>query len=1070
MKLNQFSLIFLGVIPMAAMAAGDPALDIGLDTPVSELHAPAQDQGMPYTRSARAAANEAMKDHRVFSAHSRYANFYGKRVRMLSQNPLEGEAMLIAGDLHVPMDFASAVLTKRELLEYDEPAPEIVERFVYTVSCPDVPLPQGVSVTEVRGVKYVSLKALAEAAGIHVTLNERGLAILGENPPKFEGALLDTVISSFDTPDTLTDPEITRNYIPLLKRQGKWTDFVKHTPEQIKMLEGPEHEWPLTSPEEFNLEGFDPTMLGSKVPPPGIYPRLLFSPEDLPMIRERMEGNRIMQRSFIELDVILNKTWLNPENPSGKLFERLVNGGPLRLDEMVPGEADVPLPRTPWKLKDQQGRFYSSHINHNHHAMVAIAWYALLKDDDALGKRVAKAISNYAHVTEILLDRYNETSDSEWGVDTDRAIAGETGWRGVTATVAHMQLPFELDFAGKWMTAEQKDQMRRIISKATYGRADSHSAGSIRWQENNHTTWHTTIGMAQMAIEGLPGHDVECEARNLRTIRGFLEYGIDPFGVVYESNGKSGAGFHFQTLNMIGLARRGYNTFGHPHWRKLMEAQMACTSPNGLVTATSGTYSGGKIEPMVTSMYRTFYPESKSADFILSSHFPDVNPETFDLKAYREKLEKDHGRTRLPVVGNPVHFFNTLYDCDWKVTKRADVPFTGDFNDTRHGILSTYNDQTNESAWLLMQVRAQHYVGAGHHHADPGLFYFAADGINWITESPITTYYHGYLHNNVLIDGISMANGPAARGKYLGAEMKPGGAFATTDITNAYDWRWTTQVVLWDEGGWWCADAPTKLGYEFEPDPEVIQAFKGTQHRKMRIWWASYNFSNWFPTVRAPYNPVEHAYRSVGLVKGDRPYALIVDDVKKDDLVHQYQWTAATGDRVWTSEAWSRDKERMPNHLILAHEAPFANDTVALVPRHHGGKQSHIRPKEGDPQLLVCFLNYDPEIPAGEDPRDTGVLPLMELRTSEGPRDHRGLKQQFYDQVVINQSHTEGEYKVLLLPFKAGEELPKISYDHEKLIATIQWPDQTDEIVFTLEGNRTRTKVLRDGKEVAISK
>jgi len=38
------------------------------------------------------------------------------------------------------------------------------------------------------------------------------------------------------------------------------------------------------------------------------------------------------------------------------------------------------------------------------------------------------------------------------------------------------------------------------------------------------------------------------------------------------------------------------------------------------------------------------------------------------------------------------------------------------------------------------------------------------------------------------------------------------------------------------------------------------------------------------------HNPVEYAYRTAGLVRAARPFALIVDDFKKDDDKHVYSW------------------------------------------------------------------------------------------------------------------------------------------------------------------------------------
>ena len=83
----------------------------------------------------------------------------------------------------------------------------------------------------------------------------------------------------------MPNPTSPAKYIPTLARQGKWTDHVKVTPEQLAILNGPETDWPTAPKSEYDFTGFDETLLGSKVPPPGVYPRVLFSPEDVPSWR-----------------------------------------------------------------------------------------------------------------------------------------------------------------------------------------------------------------------------------------------------------------------------------------------------------------------------------------------------------------------------------------------------------------------------------------------------------------------------------------------------------------------------------------------------------------------------------------------------------------------------------------------------------------------------------------------------------------------------------------------------------------------------------------------------------------
>ncbi len=1022
------------------------------------LPIPAQDQGLAYTRSALEKCLPHLQNTIALHQHSRYVYFHGTRTRLDQQRILKGEPQLIDGILHIPQSFAQLMCAKTK--KADEAPEYLSDRYVHQFTISKEVFPPSLQAQDYQGQPYISLTDLASYLQLPLHVLENDLIFLGELPQAILSSppLTDALESLFDTPDTIADPAIAQKYIPLLKRQGAWTDYVNISDEQLKLYEGEETEWKMAPPESYQFDGFNKAMLGSAVPAPGVYPRILFSPQDLPTLRKRFETDKAMKKSFILLEFLLNKTWLDPKTSDGKTFLRLVEGGPLTKEEMKKKELQQPLVRTAHELRGQKGRVYNSHVSYNGHCLVAIAYYSLITNDSELGQKVAKAICNYSALTETLMDEYNAWSDSEWGIDHNRANGGRTAWRAFATSSGHMDLPWLLDFGGHWMDDAQKAQMARLIAKATYGKAESHHSGPARWIDNNHCTWHTTIGLAAMAIEGLEGHDPECVERVRHVTESFCQFGINEYGTVFESNGKSGAGFQFQTTNMVAFARRGSNYFGHPHFRKLMDSQMMSTSPNGELTFTSGTYSSVKFDPMTTGTYKTFFPDNKAADFILTSHFPNINWDTFDFDAYRQDLEKSYHRKRLPILNNPLSPHGGLYESEWEVTKRSDISNAEVINDTTQGILSAFSKPGADAEWMLMQVRPNHYLGAGHHHADSGIFIFGGHGVNWFTESPITTAYNGEIHNSVLIDGKSMADGPSAATTYLGANTNEYGAVGSADLGYAYSWRWSTQTVLWDKAGWWGSKAPVDYHYEFEPSPSIIDIFKGTQHRKMRPWWPSYTYSNWFPTVRAAYNPVEYVYRSSGLVRGKHAYGIIVDDAKKDDQEREYQWTAALGRGVWTSELWSKDKNLPNNQLILTHESWEKGEAP-----HHAHRQAAIRGKAQSAQLLVCILNHQ------EDP-EFGT-PLIQARVTEGPYDKRRRTQRFFDQVCINTKGKEGQFRVLMIPFYHGEPLPKVTYNSEKETAQVQWKDQTDTIQFKKnKDHRTQFSISRQGKVLLESK
>jgi len=307
--------------------------------------APPQDTGLPYTRTARPQALERIKPYIALFAGSRYAYVYGHRVRLddAPSQMLHAAAMLQDGKLMVPTSFAG--LIGKDGLQFDEPLADIAFKWVYSVARPSAP---GLPTVSIDGEQYVDAAAVAQQAHLPCRLLDRGLMLIGKDAGGFappDAGHFDSIIALFDTPDQLADPDIATQYIPRLKLQGKWTDHVKVTPEQLKLLDGPPAKFPTTDAASFDLTGFNQALLGSAVPPPGVYPRLLFSEADLPMLRERMKANKLGQQAMIEWDVLFHKTWWDPSTKDGKIFVKLAMGqtADLHFPDPPPGS----LPGTP---------------------------------------------------------------------------------------------------------------------------------------------------------------------------------------------------------------------------------------------------------------------------------------------------------------------------------------------------------------------------------------------------------------------------------------------------------------------------------------------------------------------------------------------------------------------------------------------------------------------------------------------------------------------------------------------------------------------------------------------------
>jgi len=624
--------------------------------------------------------------------------------------------------------------------------------------------------------------------------------------------------------------------------------------------------------------------------------------------------------------------------------------------------------------------------------------------------------------------------------------------------VGHMNLALSLDFGGKWMTAEEKDLMRRVIAKATYGRRSYGEDGPVRFRDVNWVGWDLPHFLALTAIEGLEGFDREAYEVGAQTVRAFCDWGIDDSGVVFESNGKTPGSFAFITMSMVALARRGENLWGHPHWRKLLQGQIQMTSPSGRVTVNSGTqyepYSRQSLSLQLVDALKSFYPGSRLPDYLLtkatqsSSVLEDEMARgwvlrDFDPGLYRRQVPGVK-RLRLPSPTYPGFVKSLLYDSDYVSTTRAELELPLDFSAPTQGVFSSYSDASPTAAWINMMVRPNHYIGAGHHHADAGMFHFSALGVDWFTQSPFTQEYAGRYFNLVLVDGESepfsipgQILGYNAPAKFLGSTSSSLGALAGADLTNAYSYRWLTQPPqVW-------SSELQGLGWELDPSPANIRTFAGTTRMKMRPWWSTYVYSNYIPTCRAPFNPMRYVYRSVGLVRGAHPYGIVIDDLQKDEAEHLYEWAAMLNAGVWKAEI-----PGLPSNMIaLGFRIPDAKAPT------HGRKESYT-PSAGDPLLLVCLLGHE----GSGDPS----LPLFRVETAEGPKDKSG-KAQAYDRLLISRREIVARFRVLLLPVKFGEILPSVHMGASEL--RLSWSGQEDGIAFHLSSDGRTQITIRRGSE-----
>ena len=1043
-------IIILSAVLMGGLAFSAYGADIKIDShkwivenKSDNIEVPDQMIGLPYTRSGKPNAIAKLKNAIALYPGSRYGYINGKKVRLDNKN-WENEAVSQDGILYVPKSFAAAFFIENPT--FDEAPEYLKKRWVYTLKN-DVNPTKRIKIKQINGFDYVPADQLAQLAKLKRIIN-LGVWIAGKS---VDNTLVsEATVTLFDTPEKFANPDLAIQHIPWLKRQGKWTDHVKVPADKLDLIEnGPETVFSTALRSNYDLTGFDKAALGSEIPVPGVYPRIYLSPEDIPMLRQRVKGSKTGQKALLDMEECYSRSYLNPETSDGKIFEILASDDYQNL-KFAKGS-------TPWhpsgNFEGQKPGVYSSHVNYNTHLLSSLVLYAIVVDDQDLGKKAATAAVNYYKLRERFNDIQRELSDSEFG-STSRTVGdGESAWRREFHPNQHLDLPFIMDFGGYYMTEEQKKDMYRIIAKYTYGRRSYGQDGPARIRDVNWMGWDLSHFLCNAAIEGQEGFDFEVYERGRESVEAFLQWGINKNGSIFESNGKSSGSWHCLLQSMLVLARRGDNYFGHPHFRAMMEGQAMVTSPTGELTVNSGTqytaWRGQPLSPQFVDSYKFFFPEDEYADYLLSNEkkyakFCNARITSAEknqsLEGYAESLKRIQG-LRLPSPGYPGMVNNVIFCADYKETSRKDINPPLTFVDSEHGVFSAYNDNSDKSMWVNMISRPDHYLGAGHHHADSGMFHIAALGVDWITEASfVNRSYNGNVHNLVQIDQLSTPDGMHARGKFDGGlDSKKGAAFGMCDSTYQYTWAWNTQPFsIWgnqprQKGRTQLFPMPTE--WELEDDPAILKIFAGTARYRFRPWWPTYNHSNLITTLRGKYNPVQFALRSVGMVRGEKPYVVIVDDVKKDDQEHLYQWVASLCGGVWEAKVAGLK----PNQIALAYK---------LVDRNFNERQIAARPplipENGSPILLVTVLDYDAKI----------------LCETIGFEVNYNITNTPYDRLVIDRQAKDGRFKVVFQAFNYGDSLPQITFDANT--AKVNGSDDL-EFIRDSEDKRTHTLVRRNG-------
>ena len=380
-----------------------------------------------------------------------------------------------------------------------------------------------------------------------------------------------------------------------------------------------------------------------------------------------------------------------------------------------------------------------------------------------------------------------------------------------------------------------------------------------------------------LAIEGEEGWRPDVWKTYSQMIRDWAEVHI------YEAGGSNEDGYTINTslregqFALIAMARRGENHYARPNIRNYFKWAVLSLIP-GEESGDSVGYTSCRVSPY------------ESAPVLARWAMPGDPVVNYYLWRYKGS---DYSRQKRWQYAD----WTTMLCMNWEESEAMPLQMGTlglpmDAYYENQGLFITRSDWSDDAAYLNLEARHDAWLDR-HENVDRGRFVFAALGRRWAVDNYWGSALKSSCHSLVHIDGEAQAESKAGRGKapnglmtaHSGTTEDPDFAsYAVMDLSNAYNWlwahKWESPGVGWepemrsfDELGWkgklpvqperlYGCDNPTVPKYNFEG---------------CNLW-------------RKPNNPVEYCWRTGLMIRGDHPYAVIVDDVKKDGETHEYEW------------------------------------------------------------------------------------------------------------------------------------------------------------------------------------
>ena len=774
-----------------------------------------------------------------------------------------------------------------------------------------------------------------------------------------------------------------------------------------------------------------------QAPPPGVHPRICFGPDDLPEMRRRLKETRCGQEAWKNI-----LSWT--ECMKGRYDDTADYAKPDRYQGSFGIHGRVPLFRLS-APKATKGNGYvksepaaalwkslidgsASDFPEYYWSVISLeAFRCLIENDEKGGKECAKALMTMMK----LAQAKREIQRAE-----QQAKKPNEPLPPPASPVGGLHIAFAYDFLFNMMTSEQRAAVHDEQAATTW----SHdNYGTFNTAENSRSNWATfsywLYGV--LAIEGEPGFN-ELKVRGMyRGWRNLLTYGWFSSGATFEGEAKNQLGMDGVILFALRAKQYGFeNLAGHPYLQAYARKFLP-HSANAMLTGFhkydllggSRSSSGGFASTDSIGL-KFMFPEDKVIDWY-----------------YRQAVGEDYAG----VCERPDGYYNGLlffaiYASDFmpdnkdpKALNLGNTFFCGE-----RALMMTRSSWDPTAMQLNMHVRQDN---GGHPFADRNAIMVAGAGRIW---SP-NGYSNFRTQENSVVCIDDQSQSELVPGRLVDFDDQPLATFAIGDAKYCWDWTWhrlrkntgfytvkdlQTNAVPWPPGT--------------EPELHTANDFAYTKLPYAYLDRPMTEYADWIlpsgalsPYAREPRFPVVKAFRTAGLVRGAQPYAVVVDDIRKDNQPHRYDWTLPLEYDIQIAKV-----EHRPDgvcDILLTGADPDQKGKHPKEPLAATLDAGAVIP-DGRPMLLVRML-------AGADKAEPTIVEL--------PNGTNDKKYSPIRRLVVSATSIEPGFKAVLIPHRQGETLPTTTWNANHTEVTVG----ADRIAFTPAATgKTDLVITREGK------